>query len=89
MVDKIVEENTQQEVDLEEEEGELYYEPLPLVSYYEALHMLHILRRYEEEFRYSDGELLKVLRSFERDLTERYRDSLHQVTLDSFWSRQD
>ena len=89
LVDKIIEENTQQEVDLKEEEGQLYLEPLPLVSHYKALHTLHILQRYEEEFKHSDGELLKVLQGFKRDLARRYRDSLHQVTLDSFWSRQD
>jgi hypothetical protein len=38
-------------------------------------------------YRYSDGALLKALRRFERDLAERYQDSLQQATLDKFWNR--
>jgi len=49
LVDDIVAHNTQQEVDLVEEEGEVVQELLPSVSHYEALLALHTLRRYEEE----------------------------------------
>jgi hypothetical protein len=86
LVDTIVEENTQQEVDLEDE-GELVLEPLPSVSHNKALQAMYVLKRFEEEYRYSDGALLKALRRFERDLAERYQDSLQQATLDKFWNR--
>jgi hypothetical protein len=67
----------------------VHCEPLPLITHDQALHALHTLRRYEEEYRYSDGEFAKVLRSFERDLAERYQDSLQQATLDRFWNSQN
>ena len=57
---------------MEDEEGQLYIEPLPPVTYDEALQALYVLRRYEEEYRYSNRALLKALRSFERDLAKRY-----------------
>ena len=85
LVDQIIEENTQREIDLEEEEGQVHCEPLPPVTHNEALDALHILRRYEEEYRYSDGVFARALRIFERDLAERYYDSLQQATLDRFW----
>ena len=66
LVNKIIEENTQQEVDIEDEEDQLYVEPLPPVTYSEALQALYVLKRYEEEYRYSDEALLKASRSFER-----------------------
>ena len=87
LVDQIIEENTQQEIDLEEEEGQVHCEPLPPVTHNEALDALHILRRYEEEYRYSDGVFARVLQIFERDLAERYHDSLQQATLDRFWNK--
>jgi hypothetical protein len=71
LVDTIVEENTQQEVDLEDK-GELVLEPLPLVSHNEALQAMYVLKRFEEGYQYLDGALLKALRRFERDLAERY-----------------
>jgi predicted transcriptional regulator len=86
LVDKIVAENTQQEVD-EDEEGQVYLEPLPLVSHQEALYALHTLRRYEEAYKGSDGVFLRALRSFERDLAVRYHGALEQVTLDKFWNK--
>jgi hypothetical protein len=45
LVDIIVEENTQQEVDLEEVD-QVSIEPLPPVSHDEALQALYILKRY-------------------------------------------
>ena len=57
LVDDIIAHNTQQEVDLVEEEGEVVQELLPSVSHYEALLALHMLRRYEEEYQWSSGEL--------------------------------
>ena len=65
----------------------MYCEPLPLVTYNKVLDALHILRRYEEEYRYSDGVFTRVLWIFERDLVERYHDSLQQATLDRFWNK--
>jgi DDE superfamily endonuclease len=85
LVDEIVATHIQQDVDEEEEEGQLIQEPLPLVSHSEALTALHTLRRYEEEYKWSDGAFLRALRSFERDLGERYHDSLEQVTLDRYF----
>ena len=35
----------------------------------------------------SDGVFLRALRSFERDITIRYRNNLEQATLDRFWNR--
>lgn len=87
LVDEIVAENTQQEVDEEDEDGQVYLEPLPPVLHHEALHALHTLRRYEEEYKWSDGEFLRALRSFERDLAVRYHNSLEQATLDTFWNK--
>lgn len=87
LVDDIVAEYTQQEVDEEEEEGQLIREPLPLVTHHEALNAMHTLRRYEEEYKHSDGAFLRALRSFERNLLERRHESLGQSTLDRFWGR--
>ena len=84
LVDEIVAENTQQEVDIEDEEGQVHLEPLPLVLHHEALHALYTLRRYEEENKGSDGAFLRALRRFERDLTARYHGNLEQATLDKF-----
>jgi hypothetical protein len=85
LVDQIIDENTQQEINLEEEEGQVHCEPLSPVTHNKALDALHTLRRYKEEYRYSDGVFARALRIFERDLAERYHDSLQQATLDRFW----
>ena len=42
--------NIQQEVDLEEEEGQAIKDPPLLVTHHEALAALYILRRYKEEY---------------------------------------
>ena len=81
LVDDTIAGNTQQEVDKEEEEGQIYKEPLPPVLHSEALQALHLLRRYEEEYKWSE--------SFERDLVARHHNSLEQTTLDVFWKRQN
>ena len=49
LVNDIVAHNIQQEVNLEEEEGQAIRDPPPLVTYSEALAALYILRRYKEE----------------------------------------
>ena len=49
LVDTIVEENTQQEVDLEDE-GELVLEPLLPVLHNEALQAMYVLKRFEEGY---------------------------------------
>ncbi len=87
LVDDIVAHNTQQEVDLVEEEGQLIRELLPPVSHTEALLTLHTLRRYEEEYQCSTSELLKELRSFERELDRRNEDSKTQSYIDSYFTR--
>jgi hypothetical protein len=76
LVDQIIEENTQQEINLEEKEGQVYCEPLSPVIYNKALDALYILRQYKEEYRYLDRVFVRALRIFERDLAERYHDSL-------------
>jgi hypothetical protein len=48
---------------------------------------MYVLKRFKEGYQYSDRALLKALRRFERDLAERYQDSLQQATLDKFWNR--
>jgi hypothetical protein len=63
----------------------VYCEPLSLVTHNKALDALYILRRYKEEYKYSDGVFARALRIFERDLAERYHNSLQQATLDRFW----
>jgi len=68
LVDIIVEENTQQEVDLEDRVDQ---EPLPPISHNKALQALHTLKRYEEEYRLLDRALLKALCRFKRDLAKR------------------
>jgi hypothetical protein len=83
LVDDIVAHNTQQEVDLEEEEGQAIREPLLPVSHSEALHALHTLRRYTEEYQCSSGDFLRALRSFERELSSKHQGSLRQSTMES------
>ena len=55
---------------MEDEEGQIYIEPLPRISDNEALQAVYILKRYEEESRSSDGAFLKALYKFERDLVQ-------------------
>ena len=49
LVNDIIAHNIQQEVNLEEEEGQAIRDPPLLVTYSEALAALYILRRHEEE----------------------------------------
>ena len=88
LVDDIVAHNTQQEVDLVEEEGQLIRELLPPVSRTEALLALHTLyiRRYEEEYQCSTSELLKETRSFKRELDRRNEDSKTQSYINSYFT---
>jgi predicted transcriptional regulator len=85
LVDDIVATRIQQEVDEEEEDGQLIKEPLPLITSHEALEALHILRRYEEAYQWSDEAFLRSLRRFERELGERYQESKEQATLDRYF----
>lgn len=87
IIDDVVGQNTQQEVDLEEEEGQPIREPPPKVTHSEALFALHTLRRYEEEYKGSSGDFLWALRQFERELGTRHTDSLAQSTIDRFFVR--
>jgi hypothetical protein len=84
LVNQIINENTQQEIDLKKEKGQVYCKPLSPVTHNKALDALHTLRRYEEEYRYLNRVFARALRIFERDLTERYHNSLQQATLDRF-----
>ena len=58
IIDDVVGQNTQQEVDLEEEEEQPIREPPPKVTHSKALFALHTLRRYEEEYKGSSGDFL-------------------------------
>ena len=58
LIDEIVGHFTQ----LEEEEEGFMAEPLPRVTYHEALQALHTLRRYEKEYEHSSSDLLRQLR---------------------------
>ena len=84
LVNDIVAHNIQQEVDLEEEEGQAIKDPPLPVTHHEALAALYILRRYEEEYQWSDGELLIGLRRFERELGRRCNDTKKQSSIESF-----
>jgi hypothetical protein len=85
LVNQIINENTQQEIDLKEEEGQVHYKPLSPVTHNKALDALHTLRQYKKEYKYSDKVFTRALRIFERDLAEQYHNSLQQATLDRFW----
>ena len=61
LVDKTVAENTQQKINKNDEEYQVYLEPLPLVSYHKRVHTLHTLRRYNKEYKWSDREFLRAL----------------------------
>ena len=62
LVDQIVANYTQEE---EEEEGEDSAEPELPVTHEEALHALHTLRRYEEENKCGNADLVRQLRQQE------------------------
>ena len=83
LVDDIVANYTQAEVD--EEEEDMIVEPVPAISHEEALQALHTLQRYEEENQYGDVDLLKLLRSHERDISLRYANSRQQVRLNRWF----
>jgi cell division septum initiation protein DivIVA len=85
LVDDIVQEHTQQEVDLKAKEEEVLEELLSLPTDYNALITLHTLQRYKEAYQWSNKELLRVLRSFERDLAQRVQGKKEQATLDRYW----
>jgi hypothetical protein len=84
LVNQIIDKNTQQEIDLKEEKGQVYYKPLSSVTHNKVLNTLYTLRRYKKEYRYLDRVFARALRIFERDLAERYHNSLQQATLDRF-----
>ncbi len=88
LVDDIIAHNTQQEVDLIEEEGQLVRELLLPVSYTEALLTLYTLCQYEEEYQCSTSKLLKELQSFEQELDRRNKDSKTQSYIDSYFTRR-
>ena len=71
-----------------EEEGQLIRELLLLVSHAKALLALHTLCRYKEEYQCLTTELLKELRSFERELDRRNEDSKTQSYIDSYFIRE-
>jgi hypothetical protein len=82
LVDDIVAQYTQEEIEEEGEEEVLI--PLPLVTHEEALNALHILRRYEEENQYNGLELLRQLRTHEREISTRLISSKKQGRLDQW-----
>jgi len=51
----------------------------------EALHALHILRRYEEENAYGNVELLKLLRKQDKEINAKLQESHKQVRLDRWF----
>jgi hypothetical protein len=85
LVNKVIAENTIQEVDIEKDKDQAYHEPRLPITLSEALITVHTLHRYEKEYQDSDEGFLKALRSFERELGLRYRASLQQVKLDQYW----
>jgi hypothetical protein len=84
LVNQIINKNTQQEINLKKEEGQVYYKPLSLVTHNKALDVLYTLWRYKKEYRYLDKVFARALQIFERDLAERYYNSLQQAILDRF-----
>ena len=84
LVDDIVAKHIEQEEEEEEEEEEVV-EPLPPMTYQDALFALNTLRRFQEESKSSNIELLRHLRAFERDLNLKHQLSQHQVRLDRWF----
>ena len=73
----------------EEEEAEEHpAEPKPPVAHKEALQALHLLRRYNEENTYGDGELLRLLRKQDREISARLQESCKQVRLDQWFTKE-
>jgi hypothetical protein len=84
LVDDIVAQYTQSQEEEEGEEAELITPPPP-ITHEEALHSLHTLRRYEEENKDGNIDLLRILRSHEREISTRCFKSREQVTLDRWF----
>jgi hypothetical protein len=84
LVDDIVAHYIQQDV-VDSDEEEAIVVPPPPITYEEALKALHTLRRYEEENKYGDLELLRKLRQHERSIGERFFTSKQQVKLDRWF----
>jgi hypothetical protein len=85
LVDDIVAQYTQEEIEEEEEEDVVVVLiALPLVTHEEALNALYILRRYEEENQYKGLELLRQLRTHEREISTRLISSKKQGRLDQW-----
>jgi len=85
LVDEIVAQYTQSQ-EVEEEEAEPIV-PLASVTHEEALRSLHILRRYEEENKDGNTDLLRMLRRHEREISNRAFQLREQVTLDRWFLR--
>jgi hypothetical protein len=81
LVDQIVANYSLAEEEETEAEEDLV-EPKLSVSHEEALQALHLLRRYNEENTYGDGELLRMLRKQDREISARLQGSCKQVRLD-------
>jgi hypothetical protein len=86
LVDQIVANYSLTEEETETEEDSV--EPKPPVSHNEALQALHLLRRYNEENTYGDGELLRMLRKQDREISARLQGSCKQVSLDQWFIRE-
>ena len=85
LVDEIVAQYTQSQ-EVEEEEAEPIV-PLASVTHEEALCSLHILRRYEEENKDGNTDLLRMLRRHEREISNRAFQLREQATLDRWFLR--
>jgi len=69
LVDDIVAQYTQINAEEDKDKGEVVVQEL--VKHNEALHALSILRKYEEQNQFRNLDLLKVLRSHEREISSR------------------
>ena len=69
LVDDIVAQYTQINAEEDKDKGEVVVQEL--VKYNEALHALSILRKYEEQNQFGNLDLLKVLRSYKREISSR------------------
>jgi hypothetical protein len=72
----------------EEEETKDPIEPKLPMSHEEALQALHLLRHYNEENAYGDGELLRMLRKQDREISTRLQGSCKQVRLDQWFIKE-
>lgn len=84
LVNDIVAQYTQ----IEQEEDAEEVVVRELVGHKEAMNALNVLRMYEEQSQSGNLELLKLLRSYERDLLSRYFQSRQQGSLDSWLDRE-